>query len=179
MGEEPGEGDEVVDEKLWGEDEERPNDPNAKTEKDAPVKVSSLRHSHEMQLTHGTGQHAAVRTRVRLHVHGQAGLPCVALMPQWWSQVDDKSNLEYQAGQPDDDEGNQQEPDEQEGQDRPKQAPEDKQGAQAAGPEDGADEQGDDEEGGVNEDADDQYEDRQFAQPQVCCCLDALSPACL
>jgi len=46
MGEEPGEGDEVVDEKLWGEDEERPNDPNAKTEKDAPVKVSSLMHGH-------------------------------------------------------------------------------------------------------------------------------------
>jgi hypothetical protein len=42
MGEEAGEGDEVVDEKLWGEDEERPNDPNAKTEKDAPVKVRPL-----------------------------------------------------------------------------------------------------------------------------------------
>lgn len=33
------EDDEVVDEKLWGEDEERPNDPDAKTEKDAPMKV--------------------------------------------------------------------------------------------------------------------------------------------
>lgn len=36
------EGDEVVDEKLWGEDEERPNDPDAKTEKDAPMKVPCL-----------------------------------------------------------------------------------------------------------------------------------------
>ena len=42
MGEEAGEGDEVVDEKLWGEDEERPDDPNAKTEKDAPLKVRAL-----------------------------------------------------------------------------------------------------------------------------------------
>ena len=33
------EGDDVVDEKLWGDDEERPNDPDAKTEKDAPMKV--------------------------------------------------------------------------------------------------------------------------------------------
>lgn len=40
------EDDEVVDEKLWGEDEERPNDPDAKTEKDAPMKVELPTHSH-------------------------------------------------------------------------------------------------------------------------------------
>lgn len=28
-----------MDEKLWGEDEERPHDPAAKTERDAPVQV--------------------------------------------------------------------------------------------------------------------------------------------
>lgn len=45
LDQEMGEGeedDEVVDEKLWGEDEERPNDPDAKTEKDAPMKVHPL-----------------------------------------------------------------------------------------------------------------------------------------
>ncbi len=31
----------MVDEKLWGEDEERPQDRDAKTEKDAPIKVRS------------------------------------------------------------------------------------------------------------------------------------------
>ena len=92
-----------------------------------------------------------------------------ALMLRWRSQVDDKSNFEYQAGQPDEDDGNQQEPDEKQGQDRQKQPQEHKQGGQEAGPEDGGDDQGDDEEGGVNEDADDRFEDRQFAQPQVGC----------
>jgi len=114
--------------------------------------------------------HAVLQADPRPACMVQGGLPCNSLMPRWQSQVDDKSNLEYQAGQPDEDDGNQQEPDEKQEQDRQKQAQEDKQVGQEAGPEeDGGDEQGDDEEGGVYEDADDQYEDRQFAQPQVGC----------
>ena len=119
MGEEAGEGDEVVDEKLWGEDEERPNDPNAKTEKDAPVKV------------------------------------------------DDKSNLEYQAGQPDVDDGPQQEPESQQPEERQQKQEQDTPGGAEEGGDEGGDEGEAGEEGGVNEDAADQYEDRQFAQPQV------------
>ena len=84
-------------------------------------------------------------------------------------QVDDTSNLEYEAGQPDADDGTQQEPDETQGHERPKQTQDEKQGGQEAAPEDGGDEQGDDEDGGVNEDGEDRYEDRQFAQPQVSC----------
>ncbi len=85
MGEEPGEGDEVVDEKLWGEDEERPNDPNAKTEKDAPVKVSSRGHSHDCtRAWYGTAccmQCFSLEEAYACMCVARGGLPCSALIP--------------------------------------------------------------------------------------------------
>ena len=84
-----------------------------------------------------------------------------------WSmveQVEDKTDLEYQAGQ--EDSGT-------DAQERPqgkKEKPQ--QGKAAAEPEEGAEpEEADDqqgtEDGPVNEDAEDRYEDRQFAAPKV------------
>jgi hypothetical protein len=77
-------------------------------------------------------------------------------------QVDDKSKLDYEAGQDEAEDGKQE----------PKEGPhgkkdEDKAKAQPEG------EVEDEEEGSggreeVNEDADDKYEDRQYAAPQVC-----------
>ena len=77
-------------------------------------------------------------------------------------QVDDKSNLEYQAGQPEGDEGGQ-EPEAQQPRDKPQKQEQDERGGQNETGEEGEAE----DEGGVNEDAADQHEDRQSAQPQV------------
>lgn len=82
-------------------------------------------------------------------------------------QVDDASNLEYQAGQDEEQAGDEQ----QDGEPDKKKAEAEKQQQSAEGEQDAEAEEegpeGDDQDGGVNEDTTDKHEDRQFAQPEV------------
>lgn len=83
-------------------------------------------------------------------------------------QVDDASNLEYQAGQEDEQAGDEPQNGEP---DKKKPDPEKQQQAADGEQEEQAEEdglEGDEQDGGVNEDTADKHEDRQFAQPEVC-----------